>query len=188
MGRMKAEKNHYLTEMVLGSEQLVYAYLLCFYLRSTTIFRMVGLVSLGLSFRYVYCHIKVIIDNLIFNQMIFNYITLISFEIKKDPLTFTNRCLRIVFKIFWHKTITHENCGGVHKRNQWQWKLYCGNGWEFITYWSRIPCHRGTNYALQPPRTKYKRNTEKELVEFFKVGSRKCQKPEESWRQYLERY
>jgi hypothetical protein len=154
MGRMKAEMIHYLTETVLGSEQLAYAYLLYYYLRSTTMFRTVGLVSLAFSFWYGYCHIKVIIDNLIFNQIIFNYITSMSFGIKKDPLTFTNTCLRILFKIFWHNTITHENCGGVHKRNQWQWKWYCGNGWELITYWGRIPCHRGTNYALQPLRTK----------------------------------
>jgi len=53
MRRMKAEKNYCLTETVLGSEQSAYAYLLYYYLRSTTMFRMVGLVSLGFSFRYV---------------------------------------------------------------------------------------------------------------------------------------
>lgn len=83
-------------------------------------FRAVGLVSLKFSFRYGYYHLKISIGNLIFNQIIFNYITLMSFRITKEALTFTNTCLTIIFKIFWHSTISHENCGGVHKRNQWQ--------------------------------------------------------------------
>jgi hypothetical protein len=119
MERMKAEKNHCLTEMEIWSEELAYSYLL-YYLRSTTMFRAVGLVFLGFSFRYGYYHLQVSINNLIFNQMIFNDITMMYFGITKDPLTFTNTCLRIIFKIFWHTTISHENCGGVHKRNLWQ--------------------------------------------------------------------
>jgi len=105
--------------MELGSKQLAYAYFFYYYLRSTTIFRAVALVSLGFSFRYGIYHLKVSIDNLIFNQIIFNYITLKYFGITKDPLTFKNPCLRTIFKIFWHNTISHEYCGGVHKRNQW---------------------------------------------------------------------
>lgn len=61
--RMKAEKNQCLTEMELGSEQLAHAYLLYYYLRTTTMFRAVGLVS-HLSFRYGYYYLKVSIDNL----------------------------------------------------------------------------------------------------------------------------
>ena len=54
---MNAEKNQCLTEMELGSEQLAYVYLLN-YLRSTTMFRAVDLLSLGFSFRYGYHNLK----------------------------------------------------------------------------------------------------------------------------------
>ena len=126
----------------------------------------------ALYLTFLYYHLKASNDNLIFNQTIFNYITLMSFGITKDPLTFKNTCRRIIFKIFWHNTISHENRRGVHKGNQWQWQWYCGNLCEFVIHWGRIPCHRQANYTLQPPRTKYKRKIEKDLVEFFELGSR----------------
>ena len=84
MERMEAEKNHCLTEMELKSEQLTYTCLLYHYLRSTTMFRSVGLVSLGFSFRYGYYHLKVSIDHSIFDQMILNYITLMFLGLQRN--------------------------------------------------------------------------------------------------------